>query len=140
MIRHTIDLYDDGTYSFSKNTKPMLSRKELEEQNNELNLIVQDYAKIIQELRDENAELEQKKNDLKELLTNAEPIVEQKKLQKIIYCILIHKIDDKINECKPIDEDNDVWDAETVGRINALKELRKELEGNAHEECFKNSN
>ena len=99
-----------------------------------------EVVKLLNELDEKNKELEQKKNDLKELLTNAKSVTDQKELQKIIYCILIHKIDDKINECKPIDEDNDVWDAETVGRINALKELRKELEGNAHEECFKNSN
>ena len=48
---YTIELYNDGTYSFNKNTKPMLSRQQLEEQNEELNQIVHDYAKIIEELK-----------------------------------------------------------------------------------------
>ena len=54
---YTIELYDDGTYSFNKNTKPMLSRQQLEDQNEELNQIVHDYAKIIKELEEEIEQL-----------------------------------------------------------------------------------
>lgn len=64
MFKHsnyTIELYDDGTYSFNENTKPILSRQQLEEQNEELNQIVHDYAKKIKELQ---VEIEQLKKQL----------------------------------------------------------------------------
>lgn len=43
-------------------------------------------------------ELTQKKNDLKDLLVNSEPVLEQKELQKLIYKTVIDLIDEKIAE------------------------------------------
>lgn len=57
MINYTLDLYSNGTYSLNKNSKPLLSRQQLEEQNEELHQIIQDYAKIIRELEEENKQL-----------------------------------------------------------------------------------
>ena len=81
-----------------------------------------------EQLKSELKELTQKKNDLKELLVNSEPVLEQKELQKIIYKMVYSAIDDKIKEAEEgFQQTYDEW---YQGQIDGLKELKKELQKN----------
>ncbi len=84
--------------------------------------VIEKVEKDLNELADENEqlkqanqELTQKKNDLKDLLVNSETVLEQKKLQKIIYKMVIDLIDEKIEK------------VDTVS-AEALKDLKRQLE------------
>ena len=79
-----------------------------------------------EQLKSELKELTQKKNDLKELLINSEPVLEQKELQKIIYKMVYVAIDEKIEKAEDgFQQTQDNW---YQGQIDALKELKKELQ------------
>lgn len=95
------------------------------------------------QLKKELEDCQIKKQNIKDLLMNAEPIVEQKKLQKIIYGMIISKIDDKIKENQPtmlsvkIPMDcadkkaclhNHEVNVASMAKYNILNELKKELE------------
>ena len=68
-------------------------------------------------------ELTQKKNDLKELLVNSEPVLEQKELQKIIHKRVCAAIDNKINEFK----NGDYGDLPCT-TVNMFLDLKMEIE------------
>lgn len=103
-----VDLYDGSKYWSDKATEKI---KELEKEN--------------EKLKEENQELTQKKNDLKELLMNSEPVLEQKELQKIIFKMVYAAIDDKIKEAE--EGFQQTYDAWYQGQIDGLKELKKEF-------------
>lgn len=88
-----------------------------------------EYVKELQDdnkkLKEENQELTQKKNDLKDLLVNSEPVLEQKELQKIIFKMVYAAIDDKIKEAE--EGFQQTYDSWYQGQIDALKELKKEF-------------
>ena len=71
-------------------------------------------------------ELYYKKEDLKELLVNSEPVLEQKELQKLIYKIVRDLIDNKLEESE--EGFQQTYDSWYQGRIDALNELKKELD------------
>ena len=70
-------------------------------------------------------ELYYKKEDLKELLVNSQPIMEQKELQKIIYKIVIDLIDNKLKEAEKYYEMT--YEDGLYGQIEILNELKKDL-------------
>lgn len=81
MITYTIELYSDGTYSFNKSSKPLLNRQQLEEQNEELILTIEDYAKIIMELKEENKQLKDKLDEILELTEEPTGMIHLRKAQ-----------------------------------------------------------
>ena len=87
----------------------------------ELNHLSEENEQLKQQLK----ECEQKKQNIKELLICGEAVVEQKKLQELIYGQVIALIDDKIKEYKKYDG----YDTEKfyIG-TQLLKELKKELQ------------
>ena len=97
-----------------------------------LNVI--DVKKIVEELNslsEENKQLkqqlnncEQKKQNIKDMLLYSEPIIEQKKIQELVYNIVFDLIDEKIEEYKKYDG----YDTEKyyIG-TQLLKELKREL-------------
>lgn len=99
-----------------------------------------ELAEFNVELMEENKELkeqlkdcQQKKQNIKDLLMNSEPVVEQKKLQKLIYRIVINLIDRKIKDYNQQLDDEDIDDnlayyMNVKGHIEAFKELKKELQ------------
>lgn len=102
--------------------------------------ISEEDKETIKKLNNENEQLKQqledcliKKQKIKVLLTHSEPILEQKKLQKLIYNRVIAMIDEKIKIAdtyrKPLDsltigDDLGYWN----GAYQTLKELKKELQ------------
>ena len=88
-----------------------------------------DYDDVVGQLNklyEENQELIQKKNDLKELLMNSEPVLEQKELQKIIHKRVCAAIDDKIEQAeKSFEKTQDNW---YLGQVDGVTDLKKEIE------------
>lgn len=82
-----------------------------------------EFIRVCEELAEENQELMQKKNDLKDLLVNSETVLEQKELQKIIHKRVCAAIDNKINEFK----NGDYGDL-PCNTINMLLDLKMEIE------------
>ena len=81
-----------------------------------LNMLHEENEQLKQQLND----CERKKQNIKDLLLNSEPIHEQKKIQKLIYKGIFDLIDEKIEEYCNIPSLCD-------GGVTALKELKNEL-------------
>lgn len=79
----------------------------------------------IMKLKEQLKDCHQKKQNIKDFLMNSEPVLEQKKLQKLIYRTIINLIDEKIKEADECFEQT--YDSWYQGQIDALKELKKEL-------------
>lgn len=98
--------------SFQKDTK------ELEKQN--------------RQLKEQLKDCQQKKQNIKDLLMNSEPVIEQKQLQKLIYRAVNNLIDEKIDELEERYKfGQEVYRGCPMHNIrfgiNVLKELKKEL-------------
>jgi DNA repair exonuclease SbcCD ATPase subunit len=79
-----------------------------------------------QQLKQQLTDCKEKKQQMKEFFMNSEPVIEQKKLQELIYQIVINLIDEKIKEAdEGFEQTYDSW---YQGQIDALKELKKELQ------------
>lgn len=99
----------------------------------ERNSYQKQHEKWEKEIQKENEHLKQqltdckeKKQQMKEFFMNSEPVIEQKELQKLIYQIVINLIDEKIKEAdEGFEQTYDSW---YQGQIDALKELKKELQ------------
>lgn len=96
---------------------------------------------LLNDLNDENVQLKQqltdckeKKQQMKEFFMNSEPVIEQKKLQKLIYQTVINLIDDKIDELQKkydFGQKNGFYPMYNYNirhSINVLKKMKKELE------------
>lgn len=99
---------------------------------------------LLNDLTEENEQLKQqltdckeKKQQMKEFFMNSEPVIEQKKLQKLIYQTIINLIDEKIQyyEHKPFSASisnpmsvNFDEDVDRLARLSELEQLKKELE------------
>ena len=110
----------------------------------ERNIHVKEHKKWEEEIQKENDELKQqlsdckeKKQQMKEFFMNSEPVIEQKKLQKLIYQTIINLIDEKIQyyEHKPFSSSisnpmsvNFDEDVDRLARLSELEQLKKELE------------
>ena len=104
-----------------------------------LNRHYDEYANICAKLKKENVQLKQELNDcqtkkqnIKDLLMNSEAVVEQKKLQELIYNTVFNIIDDKIKELEDKYEfGQTVYNGCPMHNIqfgiNTLKELKNEL-------------
>lgn len=97
-------------------------RDELAEFNVEL---MEENKKLKEQLKD----CQQKKQNIKDVLLNSEPVLEQKKLQKLIYRTVINLIDKKIKEARE-HYSNPLYDRRYYqGQYEAFNELKKELKG-----------
>jgi len=74
---------------------------------------------LYRKLKKENEELKQKKDDLKELLMNSRTVLEQKKLQELIYNQIDYLIAGKIDEVYS--------KGENLQCIRVLTDLRREI-------------
>ena len=105
--------------------------------NDSLHDIVSEYEKENNQLKERLIDCEQKKQAHKEMLMNSTAVVEQKKLQKIIYGMVIAIIDERIEayERRPFSapvsnpaNPNYDPDVDRLARLSELQELRKEFE------------
>lgn len=93
------------------------------------------YHKSLKEneqLKEQLKDCQQKKQNVKDLLANSEPVVEQKKIQELIYQVVINLIDEKIEELEGWYKfGQEVYHGCPMHNIrfgiNTLKELKKEL-------------
>ena len=95
-----------------------------------LNKLIEENEQLKQQLTD----CKEKKQQMKEFFMNSEPVIEQKKLQKLIYQTVINLIDDKIDELQKkydFGQKNGFYPMYNYNirhSINVLKKMKKELE------------
>lgn len=79
-----------------------------------------------EQLKQQLIDCEEKKQNIKDVLLHSEAVVEQKKIQELVYNIVFDCIDEKIEEYKKYDG----YDTEKyyIG-TQLLKELKRELKG-----------
>ena len=87
-----------------------------------LNKLIEENEQLKQQLTD----CKEKKQQMKEFFMNSEPVIEQKKLQKLIYQTVINLIDDKIDELQK--KYDFMYNYNIRHSINVLKKMKKELE------------
>lgn len=101
-------------------------------ENNQIKTKINFYKKESGQLKEQLKDCQQKKQNIKDLLMNSEPVVEQKKLQKIIYRAVNILIDEKIDELEEKYRfGQEVYRGCPMHNIrfgiNVLKELKREL-------------
>lgn len=91
-------------------------------------LLLNNFEKENEQLKKQLADCERKKQNHKDMLMNSTAVVEQKKLQKIIYSMVIAMIDDKIKEVVAGYKHGDVHHDISRFAHDRLFELKKELQ------------
>ena len=119
-VNKTVDLMNQLN---DKNIELHIQNDFLKDENQHMRDLVNENEQLKQQLTD----CKEKKQQMKEFFMNSEPVIEQKKLQKVIYQTVINLIDEKIKEYKKYDG----YDTEKyyIG-TGTLKELKRELKNN----------
>ena len=105
------------------NSKELKGTNQLLDELNKLEDKIINLEKENTELKEQLKDCQQKKQNIKDVLMNSEPVVEQKKLQKLIYQQVINLIDEKIRELENINH------VSIIPResIEVLEDLKREL-------------
>jgi len=101
-------------------------------------LLYDESVEKIGSLKEQLIDCEQKKQAHKDMLMNSKPVTEQKRLQKIIYGMVIAMIDARIKAYEhrpfsapvsnPVNPNYDS-DVDRLARLSELQELKRELGG-----------